>query len=71
MLEAFLRGLVRATEGGSTTGKMDRLLTGIRLGADVDGTHTKEKLSMTISKKTGLVLEDDALLPVDEKLAWD
>ena len=28
-LEAFLSGLLRATEGGSTTGKMDRLLTGI------------------------------------------
>jgi len=69
-LEAFLSGLLRATEGGSTTDKLERVLKGIRLRAGTDGTHTKEKLSMTISKKTGLVLEGDACHPsVDEKLA--
>ncbi len=44
---------------GSTTDKLERVLKGIRLRAGTDGTHTKEKLSMTISKKTGLVLEGD------------
>ncbi len=66
-LEAFLSGLLRATEGGSTTDKApDGDSSARRRGWDTQ----KGEISMTISKKTGLVLEGDECHPsVDEKVA--